>query len=1301
MPEIKKYYPLSNPQKNIWYTEKFYAGTSIAGISATMRLKSSIDFKLLEQAINLLIKHNDSMRIRITAESGEPRQYISEYRHTTFEIKDFSKSDVQALYDWDAKMTRTPIFNENEDLFRFVLLKIDEETCGYLVMLHHIIGDAWTMVILGDEIMRYYQELKKNQPVDDEPKPSYLEYLDEENSYLESDRCKKDAEFWDATFETLPEAVVIKPRKSKDIGTAASRRAYILPLKLCNKIREHAALSGASIAATFLSAFVMYLNRVTGKEDIVLGTPVLNRTNARLKNTMGMFISTIPFRIQVNEEASYADFSRELTARWMGILRRQRYPLDEIIRDLRKKFGETDRIYDILFSYQNAKFERTEDSDNLDSRWHFSGHQSESLSVHINDRDNDEKIIINYDFLNDLFHAKDIDALHDHYIRLLWHAMDAPNKKISSIEMVSEKEKTLITETFNNTETDFPSDRTMLSFFEGHAAQSPDKTAVICGGESMSYGELNQKADALAYLLYQKGVRRGDITALRLYRSFEMMISILAAWKVGAAYLPMDPEHPEEHAEYVLINSNAKVLLSTSDILKNPSFAGILINVDTLSNETVQPQGDILPVGDPTDVAYVIYTSGSTGTPKGVMVEHRALVNRINWMNRKYPLNRDSVILQKTTYTFDVSVWELTWWFYAGVTMVFLPPGDEKHPDRLTDTISQCGITTLHFVPSMLNVFLDFVASQGDIGKLGTLKQVFASGEALTPQQVNKFNTLLNSAHGTNIFNLYGPTEAAIDVSYFDCPTGTKQRVIPIGKPIDNIRLYILDKHGNIQPVGIPGELHIAGVGLARGYLNNPELTAQKFIADPLAPNERLYKTGDLARWFPQGDIEYLGRIDHQVKIRGFRVELGDIQHHLEQHPAINEAVIACRETAKGDKYLAAYYVSAKEITATDLHYFLAGRLPEYMIPAYFLQIDRIPLSHNGKVNASLLPVPTPSSDSATISRNIVTPRSMDEETVMKAWKAVLETDHLSVTDNFFQIGGDSISAIDMVCRLPAKVNVSKLYEHPVLEDFARHFREKATSGLLTRLAGPENAALSYILCPYGGGGAYTYHETATALFAQNPTCNVYSIALPGHDFGAESGGFMSINDVAALVLAEATVKIDGEIVIYAHCVGSALGIELARLMEITDRTARMLFIGGMLPSRGIRFYGSFFDPWKFFNNKQLTKILARLGLPAEGININEMTSLLEAFRYDVRSYYKYLSSFMRMQQRLNTPIHTILGEADPMTNRGKQKNYWSTVSHTTTSMTKIGGAKHYFVKTHADELAKIMTLDGDINNHC
>ena len=1301
MPETKKYYPLSNPQKNIWYTEKFYAGTSIAGISATMRLKASIDFRLLEQAINLLIKHNDSMRIRITVENGEPRQYVSEYKHTAFEIKDFSQGDIQELYDWDAKMTRTPIFNEDEDLFRFVLLKIDEETCGYLVMLHHIIGDAWTMVILGDEIMRYYQELKKSQSVDEEPKPSYLEYLDEETSYLESERCKKDAEFWDSTFETLPEAVVVKARKSKDIGTEASRRAYILPLKLCNKIREHAALSGASIAATFLSAFVMYLNRTTGKEDIVLGTPVLNRTNARLKNTMGMFISTIPFRIQVNEEASYADFSRELTARWMGILRRQRYPLDEILRDLRKKFGEIDRIYDILFSYQNAKFENTEDSDNLDSRWHFSGHQSESLSVHINDRDNDDKIIINYDFLDDLFNAKDIDALHDHYIRLLWHAMDAPNKRISSIEMVSEKEKTLILETFNNTQAEFPDNRTMLSFFEEHAAQSPDKKAVICGGQSLTYRELNQKADSLAHLLRQKGVKRGDIAALRLHRSFEMMISILAAWKVGAAYLPLDPEHPEDHVEYVLTNSKAKVLLSTSDLLKNPSFAGELINVDKIYDQDIPPLQDALPTGSPTDVAYIIYTSGSTGAPKGVMVEHRALVNRINWMNKKYPLNQDSVILQKTTYTFDVSVWELTWWFYAGITMVFLPPGDEKHPDRLTDAISLHKVTTMHFVPSMLNVFLDFVANQGDVGKLRTLKQVFASGEALTTQQVNKFNTLLNAAHRTNIFNLYGPTEAAIDVSYFDCPSGTKQRVIPIGKPIDNIHLYILDKHGNIQPIGIPGELHIAGVGLARGYLNNPELTAQKFIADPFSSGGRLYKTGDLARWFPQGDIEYLGRIDHQVKIRGFRVELGDIQHHLEQYPAISEAVIACRETSKGDKYLAAYYVSSQEIPSADLHYFLSGKLPEYMVPAYFIQIDHIPLSHNGKVNSSLLPVPTPSAAATTISRSIITPRSMDEETVMQAWREVLETEHLSVTDNFFHVGGDSISAIDMVCRLPAKVNVSKLYEHPVLEDFARHFREKATQGLLTRLAGPENAALSYLLCPYGGGGAYTYHETAAALFTQNPKCNVYSIALPGHDFGTEKVSFMPISDVAALVLAEATLKIDGEIVIYAHCVGSALGIELARLMEITDRTARMLFIGGMLPSRGIRFYGSFFDPWKFFSNKQLTKILAHLGLPAEGSNIDEMTSLLEAFRYDVRSYYKYLSSFMRMKRKLNTPIHTVLGEADPMTNKNKRKNYWDTVSHTPTSVTNINGAKHYFVKTHAEELAKIMTFDTEINNHC
>jgi len=1285
--EQQQRYPLSAQQKGIWYTEKFHSGTSIAGISATKRLKMPIDFSLLEKAINLVIENNDSMRINVCMADNEPRQYVAPHRYRNFEIKDFTSMGEGDLFAWNMMMTRTPLFAENADLFRIVLLKIDDNTCGYFVMLHHLISDAWSMVMLGDEVMRYYLELEKGL-TDQTQKPSYLDYLEDEAAYFNTERFEKDALFWRNQFESLPELVGIKTRKYTEISSAAARRSYVLPRKLSDKIHGYTASSGNSAFVTFMSAFFLYLNRITGCEDAVIGVPVYGRFNAKMKRTMGMFVSTVPFRITVDCEDSYSEFVQGFNRQWTGVLRHQRCHIDDILRDVRNRFGDVDRLYDIVFSYQNAKFEQTENSANLNSQWHFNGHQNESLIININERDDDGNIMIDYDYLTGLFHAEDIDALHDHYIRMLWHSLDSPKKQIKKIEMVSEKEKTLILNKFNDTTTVFPDDRTMLDFFEERAARNPDDIAILFGDAELTYRVLNDRANALARVLLSKGVTRGSIVAMMLRRSFEMMTGILAIWKAGGAYLPIDPDYPEDRIAYMFDDGGARILLTASSVGKQTAFTGEILEIDRDLPDSDECTG---VAATPGDVAYVIYTSGSTGQAKGVMVEHRALVNRIHWMNRKYPISKDDVILQKTTYTFDVSVWELVWWFFSGAKMVFLEPEAEKLPDRLIDAIALYKVTTLHFVPSMLNAFLGFVELYYDPVRLCSLKKVFTSGEALTPQQVNRFNTSIGSVSGARLYNLYGPTEAAIDVTFYDCPIEPNQRVVPIGKPIDNIQLYVTDRYMNLQPIGVPGELCIGGVGLARGYLNKPELTAEKFVDNPFSPGTRLYKTGDLVRWFPKGDIEYLGRIDRQIKIRGFRIELGDIQHHLEHAPSVRETAVVCFDGQSGNKYLAAYYVADIEISAASLHAFLARRLPEYMIPSHFIRVERIPLFSNGKANVALLPAPI-TALSAISSRKIIAPRNKTEAFISRIWSETLGIDELSVTDNFFKMGGDSLSAIDMVCRMPKPVNVSKLYGHPTLEDFARNYEEKSDTSILTLLTGKEDAKRSYILCPYGGGGAYSYMDLAGSLFALDPVCSVYSVNLPGHDYGAASGNFLSIHDVAALILKETAQRVSGRIVVYAHCVGVALGVELIRLFKLAGDDVEALFIGGILPPAHVAAYGWFFDPWMFVGDERLIKFLNSLGFSAESLGPEEMQMLVKAFRYDVRSYYRYFARFSKEKQnKFSVPVFSILGEIDRMTQRQEGSRNWSYISDAPATTIKISAANHYFTKTHARELAGIV----------
>ena len=418
----------------------------------------------------------------------------------------------------------------------------------------------------------------------------------------------------------------------------------------------------------------------------------------------------------------------------------------------------------------------------------------------------------------------------------------------------------------------------------------------------------------------------------------------------------------------------------------------------------------------PNDLAYIIYTSGSTGNPKGVMIEHHSLINRLNWMQKKYPLDDKSKILQKTTYTFDVSVWELIWALLEGASQCFLIPEGEKDPEEIIKAIHRYGITTIHFVPSMLNMFLDYIEETNSMHRVSTLKQVFASGEALTLQQVQKFNRLLNKTNGTALSNLYGPTEASIDVTYFDCSPEIRQlKTVPIGKPIDNTKIYILDKNMTLLPIGIAGELYIGGVGVARGYINNEELTKEKFVNNPFCPGEIIYRTGDLARWYPKGDIEYLGRIDSQIKIRGFRIELGEIEKRLSEHGLVKDTVVIGKSKTNGENYLCAYYVSDTQIAAEELKAHIMTRLPDYMVPSCFIRIESLPLLPNGKINRKALPEAEPDQKVSVIYE---APTNDVERILLDICHECLKRNDFGISENILDLGGDSLAIIDMLIRV-------------------------------------------------------------------------------------------------------------------------------------------------------------------------------------------------------------------------------------------------------------------------------------------
>ncbi|SCW86107.1 non-ribosomal peptide synthase domain TIGR01720/amino acid adenylation domain-containing protein, partial [Paenibacillus tianmuensis] len=676
---------------------------------------------------------------------------------------------------------------------------------------------------------------------------------------------------------------------------------------------------------------------------------------------------------------------------------------------------------------------------------------------------NDDGILLHIHYRDDRYDQQMLELLFDHLVRVYTLALFQPELAIDSIDIMSDEEKSLILQGFNNTSAEYPRERTIHELFEEQAQRTPEQTAVLFEDERLTYRELNERANRLARTLRAEGVGADVPVAIMVERSLEMIVGIYAILKAGGAYVPIDPEYPAERIRYIVEDSGARLLLTQSHFLDRVphELEGRVLDLNEVA--VYAEDATNLPLGaGPRDMAYVIYTSGSTGRPKGAAIEHHSVLNRILWMHERYPIGEADVILQKTTFTFDVSVWELFWWAMVGSSVCLLTPGGEKNPELMLQAISRYGVTTMHFVPAMLHAFLDYAEQQPKptvTEQTSSLRHVFASGEALPPQHVARFQEAIGRVNRTQLINLYGPTEATVDVSYFDCEPDESYAVIPIGKPVHNTRLYIL-KEGTeqLQPVGVAGELCIAGVQVARGYLNRPELTAEKFTADPFVAGERMYRTGDLARWLPDGNIEYLGRIDHQVKIRGYRIELGELEAELLAVEAVQEAVVMACDDGQGQKLLCAYFVATKELTAGELREALSKELPSYMLPTYFVQVERMPLTASGKIDRKALPAPEASVQSG---EAYVAPRTQTEEQLVRIWQDVLGLEKVGVKDNFFDIGGHSLRAATLAARIHKEMNkqleLREVFEAMTVEQLARTIEGKETKVLVAIPNVPES----------------------------------------------------------------------------------------------------------------------------------------------------------------------------------------------------------------------------------------------------
>lgn len=1039
-------YPVSSAQRRQFILNEIEGAQTNYNITDAKLIEGPLDRIRLEQAYKELIQRHESFRTSFRVIDGEIFQHVENHLDTFLQYMEINKDEVSDVYSSAREIIQKfiePFDLGKAPLVRAMLIKLED--CKHVLVydIHHIIADETSIDIFTRELILLYNGEKLP-----ELKIQYKDFSFYQNQRLETEEIKKQENYWLDVYKNNGDIPILNmptdfPRPKIQSFEGSMIRFEIDEI-LTEELNRLASSEGATLYIVMLSILNVLLYKYTGQEDIIIGSPISGRIHSELENIIGMFVNILPMRNFPKGDYSFREFLTKVKENAFMAYENQEYQFEDLITRLDiKRDLSRGPLFDIMFVLHNMYGRTVENDDIKYSNFAFE-RKTSKMDMTISAVEKDGKIEVELEYCKRIFKEATINRFIGHFLNIVHSITENPEQKLEDVEFITAQEADQILYSFNNTDVQYDKNITIHEILEKQADIIPDNIAVIFNGKEMSYKELNERSNQLARVLRENNISRESIVALFMERSIEMIVGIFAVLKAGGAYLPISPEYPDERVKYILKDSNASLLLSQTRHMRRISdlTEGNQKIINAEDSEIYQGNSSNLElVSSSKNLAYVIYTSGSTGKPKGVMVEHYSVINRLNWMQKKYPIGKDDTILQKTPYTFDVSVWELFWWIFNGSKVCFLLPNMEKNPKAIIDAIAENKITVIHFVPSMLNSFLEYIEYNKDFDRLATLRHVFSSGEALELHTVNKFNFLFSQRNNISLHNLYGPTEATVDVSYFDCPLNNDVSTIPIGRPIDNINLYVLDKKQRLLPQGICGELYISGDGLARGYLNQAEMTKEKFVPNPFKPGERMYATGDIGRWLPTGEIEYLGRLDDQVKVRGFRIELGEIENQLLGHRDINNAVVSVKEGINGDKVILAYYVSNKLLSEYELKGYLSRRLPDYMVPARFIKIDSIPVSSNGKVDKRALPEPCENSAST---NEFTIPENETEVQLLNIWKKILGVEKVSTSDNFFDIGGNSLTSIKLEIeakKLGFDISIADIFQNQTIKDLALKIR--------------------------------------------------------------------------------------------------------------------------------------------------------------------------------------------------------------------------------------------------------------------
>ena len=1023
--EPKEYYEVSSAVKRMWLLNQLEPESTGYNMPRVLQVDGNLQREKLAEVFRTLIARHDVLRTGFSMVGEEIVQKIAP--NVNFELK-YTEHKSENI-DEVIKDFIKPFDLSQAPLLRVELVKVLEDSHILLLDMPHIISDGTSMAILTEEFVKLYNgEELPTQRI------SYKDFSVWQNQYLKSEKMKEQEQYWLEQFAdeipllNLPLDYERPPMPSFK-GDSVDFR---LDRELTKQLRGLSKQTGTTLYMVLLSAINILLAKYTASEAIIVGSPIAGRTHGDLAGIIGMFVNTLAMRSYPQSEKTYREFLEEVKETALKAYENQDYQFEELVEKLNlERDISRHPLFDVMFVLQNIG-EGNLEIEGLRLKRYNSPQMSAKFDLTFAAVEIDQEIAFSIEYSLSLFRRESIERMIAHLRNVLAAIAENTNVLLGNINILSPAERQQLLHEFNDTSQDYPRDKTVHQLFEEQVKRMPDHVALMFGTESMTYHELNARSNQLARVLRAKGIKADHLVGMMVERSFEMVIGILAILKAGGAYVPIDPEYPQDRIRFMIQDSGITILLTWSWLQEKAQFNGDILVLD--ERELYQgPDTNLEPVNQATDLAYVLYTSGSTGKPKGVMAGHRVLVNMLYDMERKCPLLPEDVYLLKTIYTFDVSTTEIFGWFIGGGKLAILPGGAEKNPEEIWQAMIQYGVTHINFVPSMLNTFID-ILKMNQINHLGKLKYLVTAGEALTVHLVKKFFTTFT---GSKLENVYGPTETVYTTIY-PLERNVDYSTILIGKPMANYQIYILDANKMLCPLGVPGELYVSGDGLARGYLNLPELTASKFIPNPFIPGEQMYQTGDLARWLADGNIQYLGRLDQQVKLRGIRIELGEIESRLLELGSVKEAVVIAREDEDGDQSLCAYIVAEAEIAASEIREHLSVSLPDYMIPSYFVPLAKMPFTANGKVDRRALPEPEGKAEA-----EYVAPRNPLEETLAQIWSDVLGTRQIGIYDNFFELGGHSLKATVVTSRVHKELNVGlplkELFRAPTISGISKY----------------------------------------------------------------------------------------------------------------------------------------------------------------------------------------------------------------------------------------------------------------------